>query len=151
MENKKSILFMVLSTLNRKSVVDIEARNNYKLVIYDYIQDIEGLEKINVSQQSSAYKHKEYLNKLNILSDRYQSIGDDVIPFTHLDSFLATLQEMMRDYLDNNIDLEIYRLEHYHYTDLVKQGPSESTQNYQRLAQLKQMTLPILSKRPNLG
>ena len=151
MENKKSILFMVLSTLNRKSVVDIEARENYKEVIWDYIQDIEKLEKINVTPQSSAHKHKEYLNKLFILNERYQSIGNDIIPQTHLDSFLNTLQEMMRDYLYHKVYLEIYRLEHYHYTDLVKQGPSESTQNYQRLHQLKEISLPILSNRANLG
>jgi len=146
MENKKSILFMVLSTLDRKSVTDIQSRKNYKEVIWDYIQDIEKLERINVSQQSSAYKHKEYLNKLFILNERYQSIGNDIIPHTHLDSFLDTLQDMMRDYLHKDTHSEIYRLEHYHYSDLIKQGPSESTQNYQRLAQLKEMTHPILSK-----
>jgi len=151
MENKKSILFMVLSTLDRKSVVDIQARENYKEVIWDYIQDIEKLENINVTPQSSANKHKEYLNKLFILNERYQGIGNDIIPQTHLDSFLNTLQDMMSDYLYHKVYLEIYRLEHYHYSDLIKQGPSESTQNYQRLAQLKQMTLPILSNRPNLG
>lgn len=140
MKEITNVLFMVYSVLNRKPITDLEARNNYKEVVWDYIQDLESLEYINVLPHSSAFKHQEYLNKLIVLDNRYKSIGNDFLPNSHTDAFLSTLQDMMRDYLDNDIHLEIYKLEHNHYSDLVRNvEPSASTQNYGRLQQLKQM------------
>lgn len=138
MIQNKTILWMVLSVLNRKTIVDKQARKNYKQVLFDYILDLESLEKINILPNSSAIKHKQYLEKLLIMNDRFEGIGNDFLEDSSIELFLSKLQDMMRDYLNKDLDNVFFNLRKDYYSNLCKSNPTESTQNYNRLSQLKE-------------
>ena len=105
----KNLFFMTLSVLDKKPITDIEARNNYKEVIWEYINDLSTLETIYVDVSNPAYKHKTYLDKLLVLTDRWKSLGDDAIPDDKVDQFLTNLQDNMRDYLNKNLQSDFYQ------------------------------------------
>lgn len=144
MAQHKTILWMVLSVLNRKPITDKQARENYKQVLFDYILDLESLEKINPLPNTSAMKHKQYLEKLLIMNDRFERIGNDFLEDDSVELFLSKLQDMMRDYLNEDLDNVFFNLRKDYYSNLCKSNPSESTQNYNRLSQLKEMAFSNL-------
>jgi hypothetical protein len=109
---------MTLSVINRKEITDLESRNNYKQVIFDYIGDLITLEPIYVEVNNPAYKHKTYLDKLLVLTDRWKSLGDDAIPEDKVEQFLTNLQDNMREYLNKNLQSDFYQLRKSHYTKL---------------------------------
>jgi hypothetical protein len=113
-----SVMNLVLSVLDRKSVIDKEAREKFKEVIYDYIEDLSTLETIYVDGNSPSYSHKSYLDKLIVLSKRWQSIGNEAIPTDGVESFLIKLQDNMRDYLYKNLKSDFYKIRKTHYTGL---------------------------------
>lgn len=112
------VLFMTLSVLDRKPITDLEARNHYKEVLFDYIDDLTTLEPIYVEVNNSAYNHKTYLDKLLVLADRWKSLGDDAIPDDKVEQFLTNLQDNMREYLNRNLQSGFYELRKSHYTKL---------------------------------
>jgi hypothetical protein len=120
----KNLFFMTLSVLDKKPITDIEARNNYKEVIWEYINDLSTLETIYVDVSNPAYKHKTYLDKLLVLTDRWKSLGDDAIPDDKVEQFLTNLQDNMRDYLNKNLQSDFYQLRKTHYTKLAW-GPKD--------------------------
>jgi hypothetical protein len=109
---------MTLSVLDKKPITDLEARKNYKVVVYDYITDLISLEPIFVDASNSAYSQKTYLEKLITLTDRWKSIGDDAIPEDKVETFLTNLQDNMREYLNRNLKSGFYELRKSHYSKL---------------------------------
>jgi hypothetical protein len=120
----KNLFFMTLSVLDKKPITDIQARNNYKEVIWEYINDLSTLETIYVDVSNPAYKHKTYLDKLLVLTDRWKSLGDDAIPDDKVEQFLTNLQDNMREYLNKNLQSDFYQLRKTHYTKLAW-GPKD--------------------------
>jgi hypothetical protein len=114
----KNVLYFVLSQIDRKPVKDTEARSKFKEAIWDYIADLESLEVINVLPTSPAFEQKAYLDKLLIISNRWDTIGDEVLPDGMLDTFLSKLQDMCREYLHKNLGNEFYTLRKKHYHSL---------------------------------
>ena len=114
-ENYGTFLSMIFKTLDRKQVTNQEARNNYKQVLLDYCFFLYSLAPLNITPQSPLRAHYEYAEKLNILLGRYLNIGNDFLTDDNLQSFLVKLQDMMRDYLHQDLDIELYRAEHEHY------------------------------------
>ena len=114
------VLNVCLDILDKKEITDKQARKNYREVIYDYIADLSSLEPMNISTDNKAYVHKEYLLKLISLGDRYASIGDEALPNDKdkIDTFLKKLQDMMRDYLNRDLDKTFYSLNREYYSNL---------------------------------
>jgi hypothetical protein len=113
-----NVMNLILSVLDRKPVIDKEEREKFKEVIYDYLGDLSTLETIYVDSNSSAYNHKSYLDKLIVLSKRWQSIGNEAIPTDGVESFLNKLQDNMSDYLYKNLQSDFYKIRKTHYTGL---------------------------------
>jgi hypothetical protein len=134
----KNVLWMSLSVLDRKPITNQEARENYKEVIWDYLQDLDTLEPINVDKTSTAYEQKEYLLKLITLSDRWNSIGTDFLSDDKVEPFLKKLQDMCREYLHNDLHKEFYRLRQVHYTNLAFTKEDTSMAPPTLLANLKE-------------
>lgn len=120
----KNLFFMTLSVIDKKPIADIEKRNKYKEVVWEYINDLSTLETIYVDINNPAYKHKTYLDKLLVLTDRWKSLADDAIPDDKVDVFLTNLQDNMRDYLNKNLQSDFYQLRKTHYTKLAW-GPKD--------------------------
>jgi hypothetical protein len=114
----KNVLYFVLSQIDRKPVKDTEARSKFKEAIWDYIADLESLEVINVLPTSPAFEQKSYLNKLLVIANRWDTIGDEVLPDGMLDTFLSKLQDMCREYLHQDLSNEFYTLRKKHYYSL---------------------------------
>ena len=114
----KDLLFMTYSVLKRKPITDLETRNNYKEVVWDYINQLSTLEPIYVDVSNPAYSHKTYLDKLLILTNRWKSLGDDAIPDDKLEQFLTNLQNNMREFLNKNLQSDFYQLRKTHYSKL---------------------------------
>lgn len=115
-ENYGTFLSMILKTLDRKSVTNQEARNNYKEVLLDYCYFLYSLAPLNIKPNSPLRTQYEYGEKLNILLGRYISIGNEFLSDDKVESFLVKLQDMMREYLHQDLDIELYKTEHEHYT-----------------------------------
>lgn len=113
-----NVLLMTLSVLDKKPITDLEQRNNFKEVVWDYITELITLEPIYVEVNNPAYQHKLYLEKLLTLTDRWKSIGSDVVPTDKVDKFLSGLQDNMREYLNRNLKSDFYQLRKSHYTKL---------------------------------
>lgn len=115
-ENYGTFLSMIFKTLDRKQVINQEERNNYKQVLLDYCFFLYSLTPLNITPQSPLRAQYEYAEKLNILLGRYLSIGDEFLSDDKVESFLIKIQDMMRDYLHQDLDIELYREEHEYYS-----------------------------------
>jgi len=142
---------MTLSVLDRKQTTDIEARNNYKEVVWDYISELSTLEPIYVEVNNSAYKHKTYLDKLLTLTDRWLSLGDEAIPLDKVEQFLTTLQDNMRDYLNKNLKSDFYQLRKTHYTKLAFGSKDMEIAPPTRLADLREKAFSNIRPNYNMG
>jgi len=142
---------MIISVLNRKPVTDLEARNNFKSVIYDYTDELISLEPIYVEVNNPVYRHKTYLDKLLVLNDRYNSIGDEAIPSDKVEQFLTTLQDNMRDYLNKNLQSDFYKLRKSHYTNLAFGAKDMEVAPPTRLADLREKAFSNLKPKTNYG
>lgn len=138
MMKQRNVLWFVLSQIDRKPVKDVEARNNFKEAIYDYIIDLESLEPINVKPHTPSYPQKEYLNKLLTLTDRWNSIGNESVPEGVLDTFLTKLQDMCRTYLHDDLDVQFKKERQIHYTKLVRNQQDTELAPPTRLNDLKE-------------
>ena len=115
-ENYGTFLSMIFKTLDRKEITDSEARKNYKEVLLDYCLFLYSLTPLNITPQSALRTQYEYVEKLDILLGRYISIGDEFLSDDKVESFLVKIQDMMRDYLHQDLDTELYKAEHEHYS-----------------------------------
>ena len=137
MNKPTNLLLLVLSALRKKPVTDTEARINYTNAVWDYILDLESLSPISVEPTSSAFKQKNYLDKLLILNDRFISIGDEFLTPSAVDSILEKVQDMFREYLDDKLYYEFYDLRKNHYAQLINSNRDDSVPTYNRLDTLK--------------
>ena len=110
-------LSMMFNTLDRKPITNQQDRENYKLVILDYCLELSNMSVLNINNQSPLFNHFEYMKELDRLLVRYKSIGDDIIPDNKLDTFLNKLQNMMRDFLQNDLEEELYKEEKKYYVE----------------------------------
>lgn len=138
MNKPTNLLLLVLSALRKKPFTDTEARINYTNAVWDYILDLESLFPIAVPPTSSAFKQKNQLDKLLILNDRFSSIGDEFLTHSVVDSILAKVQDMFREYLDDKLYYEFYDLRKNHYAQLINSNRDDSVPTYNRLDTLKQ-------------
>jgi hypothetical protein len=146
------VLNVCLDVLDKKPITDEQARKNYKEVIWDYIRELSTLEPLNISPDSKAYIHKEYLVKLISLGDRYASIGNEALPSNteKIDVFLKKLQDMMRDYQNRDLYNVFYSLRKEHYTKLAfNQRGDEGIPPPTVIANLKEQAFRNIGK--NLG
>lgn len=111
-----SVIKFVLSVLKRKEVSDKEARQNFEEVIWDYINNIQSTDDLEIDSTKNSYQHKTYYEKLKILAERYKHIGNEVISDDKVEDFLNDLQNRMRDYLYDDVESELYQLRKKHYT-----------------------------------
>ena len=130
-----SVIKFVLSVLNRKEVTDYDARNNFKEVIWNYINVIQQTEDLEIDSSSKSYNHKVFYEKLKVLSERYKNVGDEVVPSHKLDDFLELLQNNMRDFLYDDVESELFNIKKKHYTKLAfdKNVSNVTKSNLQRL------------------
>lgn len=148
----KKVLDVCLDVLDKKPVTDEQARKNYKEVIWDYIRDLSTLEPINIASDNNAYIHKEYLLKLISLGDRYANIGNDALPndTDKINIFLEKLQDMMKDYLNRDLDKTFYSLRKEHYSKLAfNQQGNEGIAPPTVIANLKEQAFRNIGR--NLG
>lgn len=104
--NKSALLNLVFNTLDRKQVTNQEDRNNYKDILLDYINFLHNLSFVDISQLNiKLNKQRQFLDKLDTLSQRYKSIGDECIPEKNVEAFLINIQDHMRDWLHNDLDI----------------------------------------------
>jgi len=126
--NYGTLLELMFSTLNRKAITDEEARNNYKDVMLEYCTFLHRLSDIELSNVLNAKLNhqKAFLDKLDKLTERYKSIKEDAIPNESVEAFLKNVQEHMRHWVNNdlNIDLRNEETKHYNRTAYSLQGPS---------------------------
>lgn len=133
-----NVLLMTLSVLEKKSITDVQQRNDFKEVIWDYLTELITLEPIYVEVTNPAYQHKIYLEKLLTLTDRWKSIGSDVVPTDKVEQFLTTLQDNMREYLNRNLKSDFYQLRKTHYTKLAYSQKEMEIAPPTRLADLRE-------------
>lgn len=134
--NYGTLLELLFSTLDRKAVTDEEARENYKTVLFEYCGFLHRLADIELSsnQHQKLNHQKEFLDKLEKLTERFSSIKEDAIPNKNVESFLTTLQDHIKHWV-NNPDID---------TDL----RNEETKFYNRAAySLQGPSTPILERR----
>ena len=119
LRNKGVLQSLILNTLDRKPIIDQEARNNYRDLIIEYTNYLHRLSFINVDQLNiKLNKQKILLDKLETLSQRYKSIGDDAIPEKNVEAFLINIQDHMREWIDNDyLQKETLTAETKHFTD----------------------------------
>ena len=119
LRNKGVLQSLILNTLDRKPVVDQEARNNYRDLLYQYTDFLHRLSFVNVDQLNvKLNKHKTFLNKIETLAQRYKSIGDECIREDGLEAFLILIQDHMRDWIDNDwLEKDILAVETKHFSD----------------------------------
>jgi hypothetical protein len=101
--NKGLLVGLMFDALNRKEVTDLEARNNYKSVLDEYITFLHRLSYIQLSSKlnNKLNKQVELLNKLDTLSVRNKNIGSiGAIPDNKLEAFLINIQNYVRDWID---------------------------------------------------
>tara|TARA_R110000803_G_scaffold114828_1_gene183262 strand:- start:156 stop:611 length:456 start_codon:yes stop_codon:yes gene_type:complete len=147
------ILDVCLEILNKKVITDEEGRKKYKKVLYDYIADLSTLTPMNVSADNPAYIHKQYLLKLITVSDRYASLGDEVLPneTEKINIFLKKLQDMIKDYLNKDLDKTFYSLRREHYSSLAfNQRGNEGIAPPTVIANLREQAMRNIN-RNNLG
>jgi len=101
-KNKGTLHSLLFDTLNRKVVTDLEARNNYKDLVFDYCNFLHRLSAIQLSSTLNSKLNKQYkfLEKLEVLANRYKSIGSDTIPNDKFEDFLENLQTHIREWID---------------------------------------------------
>lgn len=103
--NKGALLNLLFNTLDRKPITNQEDRNNYKDVLLDYSTFLHNLSFVDVSQLNiKLNKQRQFLDKLDTLSQRYKSIGDEAIPEKNVEEFLINIQDHMKDWLNNDLD-----------------------------------------------
>jgi hypothetical protein len=126
--NYGTLLKLMFNTLDRKEVSDEEARNNYKDLLLDYCHFLYRLSDIEMnSNLNQKLNHqKEFVDKLEKLTERYKSINDDAVPNESLEAFLNNVQEHMKHWVNNdlNIDLRNEETKHYNRSAYSLQGPS---------------------------
>ena len=115
-ENYGTFLSMIFKTLDRKEITNSEERKNYKQILLDYCLFLYSLAPLKINIKSPLSSQYQYAEKLNILLGRYISIGDEFLSDNKVESFLVKLQDMMRDYINEDLDTELYKAEHEHYT-----------------------------------
>jgi hypothetical protein len=106
--NKGTLLSLMFNTLDRKKVTNQEDRNNYKDVLLDYCNFLHKLSFIDTNLLNiKLNKQRIFLDKLDTLSQRYKSIGDEAIPEKNLEQFLISIQDNMREWINNDLDIEL--------------------------------------------
>ena len=130
-----SIIKFVLSALSRKEITNYDDRNNFKEVIFHYINVIQHMEELEIDSTSKSYNHKVFYDKLKVLAERYNTIGDEVIPAHKLNDFLELLQINIKDFLYDDIESELFQIKKKHYTKLAwdKNVSNVPKTNLQRL------------------
>lgn len=115
--NKGALLSLMFDTLDRKVITDKNDRDNYKDVLMDYCTFLHRLSFINVSELNHRLsKQVSLLSKLDTLSQRYKSIGIDCIPDKSVDAFLSNIQDNMREWINNDLDYDLYIEETKYFT-----------------------------------
>jgi hypothetical protein len=119
LRNKGILQSLIFNTLDRKLVIDQEARNNYRDLIMDYTFFLHRLSFINIDKLNiKLSKQKAFLDKLETLSQRYKSIGDEAIPEKNVEAFLINIQDHMREWIDNDyLQIETLAAETKHFSD----------------------------------
>lgn len=100
--NKGILNSLLFNTLDRKEVLDTEARINYKDILFEYCSFIHRLSAIELSTTLNLKLNKqfEFMKKLEILSQRHKSIGTDAIPNDKVEDFLTNLQTYIREWIN---------------------------------------------------
>jgi hypothetical protein len=128
--NKGLLVGLMFDALNRKEVTDLEARNNYKSVLDEYITFLHRLSFIQLSSTLNIKMNKqtEFLNKLDTLAVRNKSIGSvETIPDNKLEMFLVNVQNYMRDWIDDDyLEIELRTQESKYFSNTSNQ-PSINT------------------------
>lgn len=151
-QNKSDFVNMVFSTLDRKPVTNQEARDNYKSVLLDYVNFLDNLSPL----PSTPYfiSQKKFVEKLEVLLGRFQSIGSDAIPDNKLDTFLTEIQDYMRDWVDDlpNMESELFHLERKFYSSLAYENGSYNkvSHNTQSFMNDQQTSIEKLKSKINL-
>lgn len=113
-ENYGTFLSMMLTTLDKKSVTNQEARNNFKQCITDYCWVLYSMSPLTLSNNSPLKKHYDYGLQLDTLLGRYKMIGSDYLSDDKLDTFLSKLQSMMMDWTTSE-ENELHKEEKQYY------------------------------------
>lgn len=117
--NTGIFLQLIMNTLDRKPVTDQVARDNYKSLIMDYYQFLLRLSSIDYDNKLNLKlsKQYQYLNKLDMLTQRYKSIGNDAIKDDKVETFLVELQDHMREWINNDyLETELRSEETKHFS-----------------------------------
>jgi hypothetical protein len=116
--NKGALLSLMFDTLDRKSITNQEDRNNYKDILLDYCTFLHRLSFVDISELNiKLNKQRVLLDKLDTLTQRYKSIGIDCIPDKSVESFLTNIQEHMRDWLNSDLNIELWKEEVRYFTN----------------------------------
>lgn len=116
--NKGTLQRLLFNTLDRKQVTNQEDRNNYKDVLLDYSTFLHSLSFVDVSELNiKLNKQRQFLDKLDTLSQRYKSIGNECIPASNVEQFLTNIQDHMRDWIDNDLDIELRKEETKYFSN----------------------------------
>ena len=129
--NKGLLVGLMFDALNRKEVTDLEARNNYKSVVDDYITFLHRLSFIQLSSNSNVKMNRqvELLNKLDTLSLRNKSIGSvETIPNNKLEAFLTNIHNYMIEWIDADyLETELRTEEYYWFSNSSNQKSMSTT------------------------
>ena len=117
-QNYGEFITMLFSTLDRKPVTDIDARNNYKTTLLEYCTFLYKLTPLPPNFYFAS--QRKYIDKLEVYLGRYMSIGSEFISDDKLESFLIELQDYMRDWVNDlpKMSSELYQLEKKFYSAL---------------------------------
>ena len=129
--NKGLLVGLMFDALNRKEVTDLEARNNYKSVLDEYITFLHRLsfiQRLSSTLNIKMNKQVEFLNKLDTLSVRNKNIGsEETIPNDKLEAFLTNIQNYMREWIDADyLEIEL-REEEFKWFSNTSNQPSMNT------------------------
>lgn len=142
-------LDMVFSTLDRKPITNQETRGNYKSVLLDYCNFLYKLSPLPFHQKFIS--QKKYIEKLEVMLGRFQSIGSEFLPDDKVESFLTEMQDYMRDWVNDldKMNSELYKLEKTYYTSLAYDN-AKVTHNTHGFMNDQQSSLENLKSKINL-
>ncbi len=120
-----------------------DERDGFKIyLLSDYIMFLYNMNYLPIQANNPLYKQKEFCKKLFIMCDRYKSGGlYNAIPKDKISQFIDMLGEHIKEYVNNELDLELKKQEKQFYSKMAfayKDEPNPVQQYNGRLAQLKE-------------
>lgn len=144
------MIYDIIDSVPKTQWRNEEHKKDFKYVTTaDYIRFLYDLGFLYIDSFNKLNKQYQFMVKLTTLCDRYKKIGNECFE-NKSEHLLNLIVENMKDWIQNDLDLEIKKQEREHYIKLAFNNDSNPHQQMAgRNAQLKEQALRNIKN--NLG